>query len=1082
MSASNGTYANGHAPSANGLPLQTWLVAANGLASIPSDAPREMSENEAAVLMNEASMRMDMTRRMLDPRRDVREAAGVPRNMPDALAFLRLYQDDAVAGAVVERYPDETYKVPGEVWDGDASPYGSGSVDEYEPGEDSDDDGETKSLSGAGGGGGSEAEGFASRGTTINVEGGGGNCGIGAGGFQPGNTCASGGMGGSVRPKSPMDLVKEKNAKAVKARADKKFKEKTLEDFDSDFTHWQLRNHAYRDEPSVKEQHAEYEAHRTALASAHPTFVRKHQHMSPAQIARLAHETGGGPVSNEDVWNAAPAADDTPFNTAWAELQAMIRTGGTKSYYKGEEYSPFWKLMRDWDVASRVGRYGVLFAGLDDGKRLSEPAAGLEEEGSVSDYFEYDYAVGNGVQEGDEEYDLPNRVRDGGWADLGGRRVVFNVKEGKKTTVTNAADRHGPWSLTWNAKSKAAKKVKESDKPLLYCRVFTEAHAVPVRWERNRNSPRYGQPTMWHIDFGDPLNTGAVTGPSDTAQVHWTRVRALKSDARFNSNVLAGVPACWPVYPELYNLQKYSAAAGEGYWTSGLPLRYMKTPAQIAGARTVVRRQTVRDETERMLSSVGDRFGIFENLEPGQLPSDITDPTPFEDAAYKKISVALNMPMRILIGDPQGALAGAEEDTGQWEDVVRGRQQKRAIPEQVVPVVDWFIMLGLLPEPKGGEFNCGWPAVDSLGDKERAEVMGLVVTAMGTFIEKGCDALMAPEDLYVEHMGYSPEEARSMLDRAAEAAEQRAQDEMDAQVEGQKRMVDEGLAPDPAMEHDAQALDLAAKVRPSAAPTDKVKPGKPFPPTKNEADDGDFWDFEADEPVYNKATGKTKLTGGQWVTLDNGVKVYLKSGKVVAGPRPVVEAMKDGPGKPKKDDAKDGPKKPEGGGGAAKEKDAAPAKRDPKADAAVDPRLPHTEAFKSWFGDSKVVGGDGKPLVVYHGTHADFDEFDASRARKTDVRGVFFGTNSNLAEAHGATRLVAAYVKIAKPAKFSDLERLGKSGVKTKDLHKKLQAEGFDGIFDRDKGLVVAFDGGQVKSASANSKGTFDPTKRSIYE
>ena len=43
----------------------------------------------------------------------------------------------------------------------------------------------------------------------------------------------------------------------------------------------------------------------------------------------------------------------------------------------------------------------------------------------------------------------------------------------------------------------------------------------------------------------------------------------------------------------------------------------------------------------------------------------------------------------------------------------------------------------------------------------------------------------------------------------------------------------------------------------------------------------------------------------------------------------------------------------------------------------------HSQQFKRWFGDwekkpysaSKVVDADGKPLVVYHGTDADFTVF-----------------------------------------------------------------------------------------------------------
>jgi len=36
--------------------------------------------------------------------------------------------------------------------------------------------------------------------------------------------------------------------------------------------------------------------------------------------------------------------------------------------------------------------------------------------------------------------------------------------------------------------------------------------------------------------------------------------------------------------------------------------------------------------------------------------------------------------------------------------------------------------------------------------------------------------------------------------------------------------------------------------------------------------------------------------------------------------------------------------------------------------------------FKSWFGESVVVE-DAAPIIVYHGSHSTFDEFDMSRAR-----------------------------------------------------------------------------------------------------
>ncbi|MBI4695594.1 MAG: hypothetical protein HY749_16375 [Gammaproteobacteria bacterium] len=41
-----------------------------------------------------------------------------------------------------------------------------------------------------------------------------------------------------------------------------------------------------------------------------------------------------------------------------------------------------------------------------------------------------------------------------------------------------------------------------------------------------------------------------------------------------------------------------------------------------------------------------------------------------------------------------------------------------------------------------------------------------------------------------------------------------------------------------------------------------------------------------------------------------------------------------------------------------------------------------TQAFKRWFAGSKVVDADGKPLVVYHGTYSDINEFDPDESGK----------------------------------------------------------------------------------------------------
>lgn len=58
-----------------------------------------------------------------------------------------------------------------------------------------------------------------------------------------------------------------------------------------------------------------------------------------------------------------------------------------------------------------------------------------------------------------------------------------------------------------------------------------------------------------------------------------------------------------------------------------------------------------------------------------------------------------------------------------------------------------------------------------------------------------------------------------------------------------------------------------------------------------------------------------------------------------------------------------------------------------------------TPAFANWFGDSKVVDAQGKPLTVYHGTGVKFDTFDkgtlGSFTGADSAKGGFFFTSSN---------------------------------------------------------------------------------------
>ena len=72
-------------------------------------------------------------------------------------------------------------------------------------------------------------------------------------------------------------------------------------------------------------------------------------------------------------------------------------------------------------------------------------------------------------------------------------------------------------------------------------------------------------------------------------------------------------------------------------------------------------------------------------------------------------------------------------------------------------------------------------------------------------------------------------------------------------------------------------------------------------------------------------------------------------------------------------------------------------KTKPKAEVKEKIETTKTEAFKKWFGDSKVVDDSGEPIVVYHGTTHDFESFDSSKTGNIEGAlgaGHYFTTSS----------------------------------------------------------------------------------------
>lgn len=141
-----------------------------------------------------------------------------------------------------------------------------------------------------------------------------------------------------------------------------------------------------------------------------------------------------------------------------------------------------------------------------------------------------------------------------------------------------------------------------------------------------------------------------------------------------------------------------------------------------------------------------------------------------------------------------------------------------------------------------------------------------------------------------------------------------------------------------------------------------------------------------------------------------------------------------------------------------------------------------TESFKKWFGDSKVVDADGKPLVVYHGTKRNFSQFDLDEQGRNGRRygeGLYFTADARRASSYGKGQggnVIPVYLKAENI--FFGVEQLNdkqREQYLTSEGEKNdvLQKMGFDASASgEDFYEIVVFDPTQIKSV--HNRGSFD--------
>src|SRR5690606_115704 len=115
-----------------------------------------------------------------------------------------------------------------------------------------------------------------------------------------------------------------------------------------------------------------------------------------------------------------------------------------------------------------------------------------------------------------------------------------------------------------------------------------------------------------------------------------------------------------------------------------------------------------------------------------------------------------------------------------------------------------------------------------------------------------------------------------------------------------------------------------------------------------------------------------------------------------------------------------------------------------------------SENFRRWFRDSKVVDKNGEPVVLYHGTAADFTIFEdrsgSATGHSTSALGYFMTSDRRSAEGYarnaadgmpGLARVMELYASIQNPyrATLEEMQAI-ESTVQARAFRAKLERAG----------------------------------------
>ena len=304
----------------------------------------------------------------------------------------------------------------------------------------------------------------------------------------------------------------------------------------------------------------------------------------------------------------------------------------------------------------------------------------------------------------------------------------------------------------------------QAHRKLTFLRAFPEISATINAFEQDPTNPRFNLPTFYDLTFDD-TRTPAVSADVSvrtsvgSKRVHWTRILHMTDPVV--SNEIRHMPRMLPNYNRLLDLGKLYGGSAEMFFRGGLPGYSFETHPSLGGD-VEIDADAMQDMMEKYQNTL-QRFIATTGMSVNSLAPQVADPTSQINVQIEAICIELDCPKRIFVGSERGELASSQ-DSRHWNDVIIARRNNHLTPRMIVPLVNRFILLGLLPTPGEDGFRVTWPEIETLSPLEKADKALKITQSIIAYVAGDGVTVMPVPYFLTMVLGFSNQEANAITE------------------------------------------------------------------------------------------------------------------------------------------------------------------------------------------------------------------------------------------------------------------------------------------------------------------------------